>query len=148
LIQTVAVTGFIGKLVFGWAADRISLRLGLWLAQGLATAGIAILSLEPGYTTMLLAASLMGLAAGGMLPVWGAMVGVAFGVASYGRVMGLMMPVIAAFVVPGPILAALSMDETGSYAMALQGFVGVLILGAMLLIPLRLATEQPATEAA
>ena len=148
LIQMIAVAGFIGKLVFGWAADRISLRVGLWLAQGLVATGIAVLSLEPGYTSMLLAASLMGLAAGGMLPVWGAMIGIEFGVASYGRVMGLMTPVIAVFVVPGPILAALSVDRTGSYSLALQGFVGVLIIGALLLIPLRLATQQPAIEAA
>lgn len=147
LIHVIAVSGFIGKLIFGWAADRISLRVGLWLAQGLAAAGIAILSLEPGYTTMLLAACLMGLAAGGMLPVWGAMIGAEFGVASYGRVMGLMMPVIAGFVVPGPLLAARSLDLTGSYSMAFQGFVGVLVIGAMLLIPLRLTTEQPAVEA-
>ncbi len=148
LIQTVAVTGFIGKLVFGWSADRISLRVGLWLAQGLAAAGIAMLSLEPGYATMVLAASLLGLAAGGMLPVWGAMIGAEFGVASYGRAMGLMMPVIAPFAGAGPILAGLSVDRFGSYSTALQGFVGVLIVAAMLLIPLRLATEQPVAEAA
>jgi MFS family permease len=148
LIQTVAVAGFIGKLVFGWSADRISLRVGLWLAQGLAAAGIVILSLEPGYATMVLASSLLGLAAGGMLPVWGAMIGAEFGVASYGRAMGLMMPVIAPFAGAGPLLAGLSMDRTGSYSMALQGFVGVVVIGAMLLIPLRLATQQPAVEAA
>lgn len=148
LIQTVAVSGFIGKLVFGWAADRISLRTGLWLAQGLAAVGIAILSLEPAYPVMVVAAAAMGLAAGGMLPVWGAMVGAAFGVASFGRVMGLMMPLITAFFVPGPILAALSMDHTESYSLALQGFVGVLFISAMLMIPLRLAPEPPAAEAA
>jgi MFS family permease len=97
---------------------------------------------------MFLAASLMGLAAGGMLPVWGAMIGAELGGTSYGRVMGLMMPVIAGFVVPGPLLAASSLDMTGSYSMAFQGFVGILVVGAMLLIPLRLATEQPAVEAA
>ncbi len=97
---------------------------------------------------MVLTASLMGLAAGGMLPVWGAMVGAEFGVASYGRVMGLMMPVIAPFAGAGPILAGLSVDMTGSYSMALRGFVGVLMIGAMLLIPLHLATDQPAVEAA
>jgi MFS family permease len=147
LIQTIALTGFIGKLIFGWAADRIPLRVGLWLAQGLAALGIAILSLEPSYPVMLAGASAMGLAAGGMLPVWGAMVGAAFGVMSFGRAMGLMMPVITAFVVPGPILAALSMDQTGSYATALQGFVGALVLSAMLLVPLRLGGETPAVDA-
>jgi MFS family permease len=146
LIQTIAVTGFIGKLVFGWAADRISLRLGLWFAQGLAAAGIAILSLEPGYPAMALGASLMGLAAGGMLPVWGAMVGAAFGVMSFGRAMGLMMPLITAFVVPGPILAALSMDHSGSYTLALQGFVAAVGISAMLLFPLRPTAKQPSSS--
>jgi MFS family permease len=147
LIQMIALNGFIGKLVFGWAADRIPLRVGLWLAQGLAALGIAVLSLEPGYPVMLLGAAAMGLAAGGMLPVWGAMVASAFGVASFGRAMGLMMPVITAFVVPGPILAALSMDQTGSYSTALQGFVGALVLSAVLLVPLRLGDDSPAPEA-
>lgn len=143
LISTIAAAGFVGKLIFGWAADRISLRVGLWLAQGLAAAGIAILSFEPGYSTMALAATLMGLAAGGMMPVWGAMVAAAFGTASYGRVMGLIMPVIAIFTFPGPILAAWSMDATESYQLALRGFVVVIAAAAAMLIPLRLATEEP-----
>ncbi len=147
LIHTVAITGFIGKIIFGLAADRISLRAGLWLAQALAATGIGLLSLEPGYGTMLAAVSLMGLAAGGMLPVWGAMIGAEFGVTSFGLVMGLMMPVIAGFVVPGPILAARSFDITGSYSPALQGFVAALLMSALLLLPLRLASEQRTTEA-
>ena len=147
LISAIAVTGFIGKLVFGWAADKISLRVGLWLAQLLAALGIGVLSLEPGYTMMLLGASLMGLAAGGMLPVWGAMVAAAFGVASFGRAMGLMMPVITVFVVPGPLVAAQSMDQTGSYALALQGFVAALVLSALLLVPLRLPSESSTPDA-
>jgi len=138
LITTIAVAGFIGKLVLGWAADRIGLKIGLWVAQALAIAGIGCLSLEPAFPVMLVGAVLMGLAAGGMLPVWGAMVGTAFGVANFGRVMGLMMPVIAIFNIPGPILAAKSMDLTQSYSSAMQGFVGVIIVSALLLIPLRL----------
>lgn len=97
---------------------------------------------------MLLAAGLMGLAAGGMLPVWGAMVAAAFGVASYGRVMGLIMPIISVCTFPGPILAATSMDRTGSYTLAFQAFVGSIGLAALLLLPLRFAAESTAREAA
>ena len=39
-------------------------------------------------------------------------------------------------------LAARSFDMTGSYSMALQGFVGALVVGAMFLIPLRRGAER------
>jgi len=146
LISIIAAAGFVGKLLFGWAADRISLRLGLWIAQALAAAGIAVLSVEPVYPVMLFGAILMGLAAGGMLPVWGALVAAAFGLASYGRVMGLMMPIIAVFTSPGPILAGMSMDSTGSYQLAFRGFVIALIAAGILLVPLRLPTEAFARD--
>jgi MFS family permease len=141
LISMIAAAGFVGKLIFGWVADLISLRVGLWLAQALAATGIAILSIEPAYPTMVVAAILMGLAAGGMLPVWGAMVAAAFGVASYGRVMGLIMPVIAVCTFPGPILAARSMDATDSYELAMRGFVLAIAVAAAMLIPLRLDAD-------
>ncbi|MFK7734100.1 MAG: MFS transporter, partial [Pseudomonadales bacterium] len=73
LITAIAVCGFIGKLIFGFAADKISLKLGLWLALALVFIGFMILSLQPSYPGMLLAACSLGLAAGGQLPVWGAM---------------------------------------------------------------------------
>jgi MFS family permease len=95
---------------------------------------------------MVLASTLMGLAAGGMLPVWGAMVAAAFGVASYGRVMGLIMPVISVFSFPGPVLAATSIDETGSYQMAMRGFVLAIAVAALLLLPLRLEAGSPSAE--
>lgn len=141
LISVIAAAGFVGKLIFGWAADRISLRVGLWIAQALAALGIAVFSLEPGYTAMLVASTCMGLAAGGMLPVWGAMVAAAFGVASYGRVMGLIMPVISVFTFPGPLIAGMSMDRTGSYQLAMRGFVVAIGVSAALLLALRLQSE-------
>jgi MFS family permease len=95
---------------------------------------------------MLAASILMGLAAGGMLPVWGAMVAAAFGVASYGRVMGLIMPVIAMFSFPGPVLAATSMDATGSYQLAMRGFVVAIASAALLLLPLRLEEGSPSVD--
>ena len=148
LITTIAIAGFVGKLLFGWAADRLGLRPGLWLAQALAAFGIAILSVEPSYAAMLLACTLMGLAAGGMLPVWGGMVAAAFGIASFGRVMGLLMPVIAIFTSPAPIIAAQSLDRTQSYGLAMQGFVAALMVAAMLLIPLRLSAREAVPELA
>lgn len=143
LVMLISLFGLIGKVVFGYAADLIGLRPGLWIAQALAGSGIFLLSLEPAFGVMIAAAALLGLAAGGMLPVWGAMVAAAFGTLSYGRVMGLVMPVISVLVMPGFMIAGASSDATGSFALAMQAFVAMIGVSAALLLGLRL--PRPAT---
>ena len=138
LIFTLAGMGLIGKLLFGYAADRINLKYGLWAAISLAAIGVAILASEPSYPTMLVAALFLGLATGGMLPVWGAMIAVVFGMKSYGRAMGAMMPVIALSVMPGPILGAKLFDIYGDYNNSFYLFIVVLACAFILLIPVNL----------
>jgi MFS family permease len=145
LISVIAVCGFVGKIAFGYAADRISLRVGLWGAQALAGSGILILSLEPSYPLMLFAAVLMGLAAGGMLPVWGAIIAAIFGTRSYGQVMGMTMPDIGILVMPGFVIAGRLRDTMGDYVLALQLFAGLLVVSAAVLLPLKLETASKAT---
>lgn len=138
LIMAVAICGLVGKILFGMAADRISLKLGLWIAQGMVIVALLILSLAPSYALMLVATSLLGLAAGGMLPVWGAMMAQAFGLASYGRAMGLMGPLITLCVMPSfPVMGRL-VDASGNYTSALYLFAGLVAVAVALLAPLRL----------
>lgn len=143
LIMAVAVMGLVGKLVFGMAADKMSLKLGLWLAMGLVCIAFLILASEPGYSLMLLATGLMGLAAGGMLPVWGAMMASVFGLASYGRAMGLMSPLITILVMPSFAITGRLFDATGSYQPVLLIFAGAMVLASVLLGPLKLSTSAP-----
>ena len=133
LIMLIAICGLIGKLVFGVAADKISHKLGLFIAIALVMGGMIILAIEPSYPLMMLAAVLLGFAAGGMLPVWGAMMASVFGVTSYGRVMGLMTPVITLFVMPGYQIAGAIYDHTGSYANCFYLFIALLLLAAICL---------------
>jgi MFS family permease len=138
LIFTLAAMGLIGKLLFGYAADRINLKYGLWAAISLASIGVSILASTPSYPAMIIAALFLGLATGGMLPVWGAMIAVVFGMKSYGRAMGAMMPIIALSVMPGPILGAKLFDIYGNYSNSFYLFLVVLALSFVLLIPLNL----------
>ncbi len=138
LIMAVAIAGLVGKLTFGVAADKLNLKAGLWAALALVLASFLLLATEPGYPLMLLAAVLMGLAAGGMLPVWGAMLARVFGLASYGRAMGLMGPLITVLVMPGFAVTGKLYDATGSYQLCLLVFSGITVLAAALLLPLRI----------
>lgn len=115
------------------AADKINLKLGLWIAMTLVFIAFLILASEPGYPLMLVAAGLMGLAAGGMLPVWGALMARVFGLVSYGRAMGLMGPLITLSVLPSFAVVGRLFDATGSYRSSLLDFAGVIAVATLLL---------------
>ena len=145
LIMVLAVSGLIGKLVFGIAADKIDLRSALWIAQGLVVVGVMLFSSEPSYPLMMLASVLLGLATGGMLPVWGAMLAVQFGVASYGRAMGLMNPLIVLMIMPGYAVTGYLYDMSGNYQLAFSLCGGLAILSAVILLAMR--KNSPAVDA-
>jgi MFS family permease len=141
LIMVVAVSGLLGKLLFGVAADMLNHKLALWAAQLLVTAGFVVLALEPSYPLIVLACVSIGLAAGGMLPVWGALTADIFGLQSYGRAFGLMGPIITLFVMLGFPLAGRLYDVTGSFSLCLWIFSALMAVAATLLVPLRLPRE-------
>jgi MFS family permease len=138
LIMTIAIAGFIGKLMFGAAADRFSLKAGLCTAQGLVILGFLLLALEPDFTLVLVASGVMGLAAGGMLPVWAAMMVQIFGLLSYGRAMGLMSPLLTLCIMPSFALVGRLYDMSGSFTLGLLIYSGAMFIGILLLIPLKL----------
>ena len=141
LIMIVAVAGFIGKLAFGFAADKVNLKIGLWAAQLLVVLAFLLFSTQPAYWVMSVAAILLGLAAGGMLPIWGAMVATVFGLSSYGRAMGLMGPIITLLVMPSFIVVGRMFDAAGNYVNILLLFAAVTVVAALLIAPLRLRSR-------
>jgi MFS family permease len=142
LISLVAFFGFVGKIALGAASDSIGLRTGLWTSLGLAGVGIALFSVEPDYPALVVASSLLGLAAGGMLPVWGGMIAAAFGTENFGRAMGLISPLIALLVMPGFMIAGWSEDTTGSFSLGFQIFVGQIVFASVLLLGLDLDSDS------
>lgn len=142
LIMVIAVSGLLGKLLFGMAADLLSHKLALWAAQSLLAIGFAVLAIEPSYPMIVLACVSIGLAAGGMLPVWGALTADIFGLQSYGRAFGLMAPIITVLVMMGFPLAGRLYDVTGSFSLCLWIFSAMMAVAATLLVPLRLRRES------
>jgi hypothetical protein len=65
------------------------------------------------------------------------MVPAIFGVANYGRTMGLMSPVIGLTVTPSFALVGALRDSTGSYVLGFQICIGVLMVSLALLAPLQ-----------
>ena len=138
LIMLVALFNFVGKLVFGYLADRLDLKHGLWTSIGLVAAALLMLALQPPYLFIVLAAMLLGLASGGVLPVWGAIMARVFGLISYGKAMGLMGPVLTLTTMPGFVVIGRLYDLSGSYQLGIGVFAGLALLAALILLPLRL----------
>lgn len=137
LISLLALTGIVGKLIFGVLADRIDLRYGLAAAIVLMLVSLLTLDHVAGFRAVALTCIPLGLATGGILPVWTSMLAQYFGSTNYGRVMGLMSPVLVVFLILGPVLMAAVFDATGSFSNALSGASVLLVLAFMinLLIP-------------
>ena len=142
LISTIAVCGMVGKLLFGFVADRIDLRVGLAIAVGLVILSLLLLIPEATFSLLLIASAALGLAAGGMLPVWGALMAVLFGASNYGRAMGLMNPVMMPLVVLGPPFAGWSHDTTGDYTLAFSVFAALLAASLVMLARVRLSDPE------
>ncbi len=138
LIMLVALFNFVGKLVFGYLADRLDLKHVLWTGIGLVTVALVVLALQPPYLVIVPATMLMGLASGGVLPVWGAIIARVFGLISYGKAMGLMGPVLSLTTMPGFVVIGRLYDLSGSYQLGIGVFAGLSLLAALILLPLRL----------
>jgi MFS family permease len=143
VLSTMAGFGVLGKVLFGWIADRVPKRVAIWLATGLQGLGVVLISNVQGYNSLLLAGTIFGLGMGGVIPLWGALIGAGFGRQAFGRVMGLMGPVMLPIHVLGIPYAGWIYDRTGSYEIAFFTFIGIYVLAIAVVLLLRLPEVEP-----
>ncbi|MDJ0657004.1 MAG: MFS transporter [Xanthomonadales bacterium] len=144
LMSVVAVFSILGKLTFGTIADRLDLRHTTWIAATLLVLGSLTLSSATSYAAIAAGVVLFGLAAGGLLPVWSAMVARSFGPAGFGRALGAMNLAMMPITMLSAPFAGWVYDATGGYAMVFQAYMATVILAALVLVPLRFpSSEEP-----
>ena len=125
-----AGAGVLGKVAFGWLVDRLDPRFALLAAIGSQFLGqIGMLGAD-GYVIFAVGAAVFGFGMGGIVPLHGAIVGLAFGREQFGRVMGLMRPVMMPLQVAGLPFAGWVFDVQGSYDFAFQLFLAFYIASA------------------
>ena len=143
LVSAMTGSAILGKLVLGWLCDRVDKRYLFLFVVACNLAFLAVLILQPGYTQLLVAASIIGLAIGGVYPVWTSLTADCFGSTSFGIAYGLMNIVAMPCALISVTLAGRSFDQTGSYDFAFWTFVGLDILAAILVFALRLKPAAP-----
>jgi MFS family permease len=136
-----------GRLFFGWLADRIEKRRVVWILFASLTLAWSRLLGQPSFGELLAAAIAVGVAVGGITPLWGALTGAAYGRAGLGSAMGLMNLLMLPLCVAGAPVAAHLFDRTGSYELAFASFFACFALGAGAIAFLRLPKVEPRAEA-
>jgi MFS family permease len=146
VLSVMAGIGMIGKVMFGWLTDRVSHRGALWLAIGLQAIGMGLFMRATEYGSLLGAAAVFGLGMGGLMPLWGAAIGAAFGRLAFGRVMGLMSPFMIPIQTIGIPFAGWMFDRTGSYDLAFTSLIGFYVLAFASVTFLRIPDIEPDSE--
>lgn len=141
LISILAVAGIAGKIGFGTIADKVDLRLGYAASILCVIIALLLFATSANFSIFMLASGFMGFATGGMLPVWGSILAILFGAANYGRVMGMMNPVIMPLTLVGAPLAGYIFDVTGGYAPAFALFAGGLLVALIALPFIRMKSD-------
>ena len=153
-----AGTAALGKPLFGWLADRYDRRGCMWGAIVFQAVGLLGIMNSATHASLLGSGALFGLGYGGVLPLWGVLLGALYGREDFGRIMGLMGPMMIPFQTLGIPFAGFVFDRTGSYDGAFLTFLSLYAASAVLLAFLRLpahaarestlALEEPPTTGA
>jgi MFS family permease len=128
----------IGKIAFGAVADRMALRIAMWVVVLGNCLVWLLLYTDPDYTLFLAIGALYGLAIGAVGPLNGLVMARCFGREAFGRASGLGglagLPLIAL----APIVAGHLYDTTGSYHVVFMLQSGLLLLGGILVTFVRI----------
>jgi len=146
VLSTMAICGAVGKPVFGMITDRVDKRFACLIATMLQLGGVALLLDAYTYSALLTASGVFGLGMGGVVPLHGALIGSVFGRQAFGRVMGMMSPVMMPVTMIGVPFAGYVYDTTGSYEPAFTLLMGAYVLAMALLTQLRIPEVEPGTE--
>ncbi len=122
-----------GKLVVGWLAERFDKRLLFALVCVSNIIFLIAVLLNPSYWQLMTVAAFVGLAIGGVYPVWTTLTADCFGRAHFARVIGAMNLITIPLMLISITLIGRTFDMTGSYALAFKIFIPQVILSAIII---------------
>src|SRR5262249_16466714 len=124
----------------------LELRLAMGFALLMVASGMFCFWYASDYTLLIAGSFLAGLAGGALLPLWGFLLGRAFGAGTVGRVVGLVAFAILPLSLLLPPLFGWVFDKSGSYDHATLLATGAAC--AVILVVPRIRTQPPASAAA
>ena len=132
-----------GRLIVGYLVDRLWAPGIAALAIALPVAGSLLLYGEPTYFVALVAAFLLGFAAGAELDLMSFLAAKYFGLRHYAKIYAVMYAGLAFASGVAPMLFAKIFDETNSYDIGFLIGSGFFAIGALLMLTLGRYPEEP-----
>jgi MFS family permease len=133
-LSVFAFTGAVGSGLWGYAAERFSIR---WLsAATYAASGLSLIMLlvEPSPMLAYVFAAIFGLTARGESAIGPILVAHFYGRRSFGAINGMISPFNMAGLGLGPVVAAATFNLTGSYNWIILGFMAAFGISAVLML--------------
>jgi MFS family permease len=137
LYSIIAFCSLGGKIGFGSFTDRFGIKVAAALTIALMASGLLIFLSFNSYPALVAAALVVGLATGGVSPVWTSMIARGFGAKSFGRALGLQNPMHIPLTAPSAPIAGYISDTTGSYDLVFVIYLGLTAVAATALFFLR-----------
>ena len=117
-LSLLAIFGMIGKVVFGYLAERITARRAMMVSLGGQTAFVLMLAAYPDPPAVWVAVPLFGLCMGAYGALATLIIQENFGLKAFGSISGLSSLATVIPFATGPLLAGASFDLRGSYGPA------------------------------
>jgi len=130
-----------GKLVVGWLTEIWDKRILFALVCACNIAFLVALLMSPGYGNLLFVVGIVGLAIGGVYPVWTTITAACFGRDQFSKVIGAMNLLTVPAMIISIIIAGRTHDITGDYNLAFKIFIPQVILAALIILFVRTKQE-------
>lgn len=137
LLSSQSLIGIVGTNLFGWLADRLGAVRAMALVVFDGGLLWLLLLLHPSFPEAAVLIGLIGLHGAGSVPAFSAALSEVFGRESFSRAYGLVQLIILPFSVLCVPAAAMVYTRTGSYAGAIIGVAGFLLVTSVLAFSVR-----------
>lgn len=142
LMIPMTLSAIAGKLIVGWLAERYNKALLFALVCLSNIAFLVAVLMSPGYLELMLVAGFVGLAIGGVYPVWTTLVAEYFGRDHFAKVIGAMNLITVPLMVASISIAGRTHDMTGNYDLAFKIFIPQVILSGLIIGYLKLRPSK------
>ncbi|MFN0072534.1 MAG: MFS transporter [Chloroflexota bacterium] len=133
-LSVFALAGAVGSGLWGFLAERYSIRVISVGTFGVSAISLALLLVANHPVTAYIFAALFGLTARGEAAMGPILVSHYFGRRSFGSISGIVTPINMLGLGLGPVAAAAVYDTTGSYQGIILFFIGAFIVASLLMI--------------
>lgn len=143
LISVCGVSAVIGKLIVGWLVDHVDVRKVFAVIVLFHVILLGFYIAWPGYWAMLGVFALIGVAIGGVYPVWTVLTANSFGSRSFGGALGLMALGMQPVSIASLYAMGRARDVTGSYNLAFAGLLVMVLLALGLIAFIKPGVRAP-----